>query len=258
MPIPRALRILGLFSLDRPVLSVPWLMSRLGASRASVYRDVQALVEAGLLEKVDARGYALGARIVELDRQIRLADPLLQAAGELPRELATQARGTVLLCRLHARTVLCILEVGATEGLTVSYQRGRAMPLYRGATSKILLAHVPVEHLQHLVDADQDALAGAGLPGTLSGLQRALAPLRTQGHAVTRSEVDPGAVGFAVPLLDGARLIGSLSVVLPARVDTPATEKRTLALLKSCARRIEARVEAARHEGRPARRRPSR
>lgn len=255
MAIPRTLRILSLFSLARPVLSVPWLMAQLEASRASVYRDVQALVEAGLLERVDGRGYALGARIVELDRQIRLADPLLHAAGDLPQQLAAQSRGTVLLCRLHARTVLCILEVGGADALTVSYQRGRAMPLYRGATSKILLAHVSLARLQQLLDADREMLAQAGLPRTLGGLQQVLAPLRAQGHAVTRAEVDRDAVGLAVPLLDGGHLLGSLSVVLPARVSTPAMEKRALALLKSSARRIEARVEAARQESRPARRR---
>ena len=86
MAVPRALRILGLFSLDRPVLSIPMLMASLRASRATVYRDVRALVEVGLLERVDARGYALGTRIVELDRQIRLADPLVQATGDLTED----------------------------------------------------------------------------------------------------------------------------------------------------------------------------
>lgn len=257
MSIPRVLRILASFSLDRPVLSVPWLVTELGASRASIYRDVQSLVEAGLLERVEGRGYALGARIVELDRQIRLADPLLAAAGELPQQLAAQTRGTVLLCRLHARTVLCILEVAGADALAVSYERGRAMPLYRGATSKILLAHVPVGRLQQLIDADEAALAQAGLPRTLPGLQQVLAPLRAQGHAVTRAEVDREAVGLAVPLLDGGHLLGSLSVVLRARASSPTTEKRVLALLKSCARRIEARVEAARQDHRLPRRKPA-
>lgn len=250
----RVLRILGLFSLERPVLSVPWLVEQLQASRASVYRDVLALVEAGLLERVDARGYALGARIVELDRQIRLADPLLQAAGDLPQQLAAQSGGTVLLCRLHEDTVLCILKADGPDALDVSYERGRAMPLYRGATSKILLAHVPPARLRRLVEDDRDALARAGLPKTLPALQQALEPLRTQGHALTRAEVDRDAVGLAVPLLDGARLLGSLSVVLPAHASTPTVEKRALSLLKSCALRIQARTESARQRSRTTKR----
>lgn len=250
MTVSRALQILGLFTVERPVLSVDWLVERLQVSRASVYRDIQELVQAGLLEKVDTRGYALGARIVELDRQIRLGDPLLHAAGPLPQQLARESGGTVLLCRLHARTVLCILEVtGPTPGLTVSYERGRAMPLYRGATSKILLAHLPVARLRQLLEVDAEALAAAGLPQSLPELQQALTPLRAQGHVITRGEVDANAVGVAVPLLDNTRLLGSLSVVLPATRFTPTTERKTLSGLKSCARRIEARLENDRRRG---------
>jgi DNA-binding IclR family transcriptional regulator len=254
MAVPRALRILGLFSLDRPVLSIPMLMASLRASRATVYRDLRALVEVGLLERVDARGYALGTRIVELDRQIRLADPLVQATGDLAQELAAQSRGTVLLCRLTDRTVLCILEVVGADGPPVSYQRGRAMPLYRGATSKILLAHVSIERLGELVASDREALLEAGLPATVGELHAALAPLRVQGYAVTRGEGDRGVVGMAVPLQDGPRILGSLSVVLSGRTCTPAVERRTLSSLARCARRIEVRMETARQAVRPRRR----
>ncbi|MDO9437633.1 IclR family transcriptional regulator [Hydrogenophaga sp.] len=244
MAVSRALQILGLFTVEQPVLSVEWLVEHLRASRASVYRDIQALVHAGLLEKMDMRGYALGARIVELDRQIRLGDPLLHAAGALPQQLSRESGGTVLLCRLHARTVLCILEVtGSAPGLSVSYERGRAMPLYRGATSRILLAHLPPARLRQLLDVDAEAMRSARLPLSLSELQDALAPLRAQGHVITHGEVDTNAVGVAVPLLDNNRLLGSLSVVLPAPGFTPLTEQRALSLLKSCARRIEARLE---------------
>lgn len=255
MTVSRTLQVLGMFTVEQPVLSVEWLVERLQVSRASVYRDVQELVQAGLLEKVDARGYALGARIVELDRQIRLGDPLLHAAGPLPQQLARESGGTVLLCRLHARTVLCILEVsGSAPGLTVSYERGRAMPLYRGATSKILLAHLPVARLRQLLEVDADALAEAGLPQTLAELQQALAPLHAQGHVITRGEVDANAIGLAAPLMDGTRLLGSLSVVLPAARFTAALERRVLSLLKSCARRIEARLENDRRKGQALRR----
>lgn len=250
MTVSRTLQVLGMFTVERPVLSVEWLVEHLRVSRASVYRDVQELVQVGLLEKVDTRGYALGARIVEMDRQIRLGDPLLHAAGPLPQQLARESNGTVLLCRLHARTVLCILEVtGSSPGLAVSYERGRAMPLYRGATSKILLAHLPSSRLRQLLEVDAEAIAEASLPTSLPELQQELAPMRAHGHVITRGEVDANAVGLAVPLMDSARLLGSLSVVLPAARFTATIERSVLSLLKSCARRIEARLENDRRRG---------
>ena len=92
----RLLRILAMFDLSRPVITPEWLVEQLGVSRASIYRDPGQIVGAGMLERVPDRGYVLGPRVVELDRQIRLADPLLQAAEELLGRLAEETGGTVL------------------------------------------------------------------------------------------------------------------------------------------------------------------
>jgi DNA-binding IclR family transcriptional regulator len=246
----RILRILECFSVERPVIAPEWLMQQLGASRASIYRDLRQLSQSGLLERLDDRGYALGPRIVQMDRQIRLGDPLLKAAGELPEALATESQGRVLLCRLHINTVLCILQTAHPEGaLKVSYERGRAMPLYRGATSRIILAHLNVQRLRELTKNDGQAIQAAGLPHTPQELHEHLQPIRKQGHVISKGEVDPDAIGIAVPLLFGKRLLGSLSVVLPVPLGNPPTEAKALALLKSTARRIEARMESM---GRPA------
>ncbi|MBL0419653.1 HTH domain-containing protein [Ramlibacter sp. AW1] len=244
----RMLRILEAFSLEQPIVTPAALMAHLGASRATIYRDLQQLAAAGLIERVDTRGYALGPRIVELDRQIRLADPLLQAAGELPAVLARDTNGIVLLCRLHDNKVMCILEVTEPDApIQSSYQRGRAMPLYRGATSKAILAQLSRVQLGELVANDSRALDDAGLPHSADDLYEALAPLREQGHVVTREEVDSAVMGLAVPLLSGRRLLGSLSVVIPSPASL-ATEARALTLLKSASRRIEARIETAAQE----------
>lgn len=244
--LTRVLRILEQFSLERPVLSADLLMQTLNASRASVYRDLKQLTAAGLLERVGKRGYALGPRVVELDRLTRLTDPLLHAAGELPYQLAPLTDGTVLLCKLHINNmVMCILEARSSgHGPTVSYERGRAMPLYRGATSKIVLAHLPLDRLAHLTQTEAPALAAAKLPCSAQDLYSALAPLREQGYAVAREEVDRNVTGVAVALHEGNRLLGSLSVVLPTNKPTTATLTRTLSELRRCARRIEARMAA--------------
>jgi len=242
--IHRLLRILAQFDLDHAVLTPELLMDSLGASRASIYRDLRQLVASGLVERIGERGYALGPRIVELDRQIRLADPLLQAAAELPTKLAKDSGGTVLLCRLHADTVLCIHEARAREGgIATSYERGRAMPLYRGATSKIILAHLPPARIRELLMRDRAAIRAAGLPTTEVALTAHLAALREQGHVTTQGEVDKEAAGIAVALLDGTRLLGSLSVVLSAAQLTRSTAVRCLSQVQSAARRIEARLQ---------------
>ena len=245
----RLLEILGSFTLERPVISPDWFMEHLGVSRATIFRDLRHLADAGMVERLDDRGYALGPRVVQMDRQIRLGDPLLKAAADLPEKLANDSGGGVLVCRLHQDTVLCVFQVSPPSGhFAVSYERGRAMPLYRGATSKVILAHLGAKRLASLAESHQEELMAAGLPLTGAELHAFLEPVRKNGHLVAQGEVDPQVEGMAVPLMSGKRLIGSLSVVLPAKGCSSLREAKTLQLLKSSARRIEARLESAAHE----------
>ncbi|MDB5930293.1 MAG: Helix-turn-helix, type 11 domain protein [Polaromonas sp.] len=247
----RMLRILGLFDLSRPVITPEWLMKELGASRASIYRDLGQLCRVGMLERVADRGYVLGPMVVELDRQIRLADPLLDAADELLGQLAAQTGGAVLLCRFHGSKVMCIEQVnGRNPALSISYERGRAMPLYRGATSKIILACLPQRQLKTLWAAERPALAAAGLPGDYAQLASMLEGIRAAGYCITAGEVDPEAAGFAVPLRDGEHLLGSLSIVMPAAALTAALRTATLGRLQSTAGRIEGRLQDQRMKAR--------
>ena len=242
----RLLEILGSFTLERSVISPEWFMEHLGVSRATIFRDLSKLADAGMVERLDDRGYALGPRIVQMDRQIRLGAPLLKAAADLPEKLAQDSGGGVLVCRLHQDTVLCVLQVSPPSGhFAVSYERGRAMPLYRGATSKVILAHLGARRLASLVEHHQEELTEAGLPLTGVELHAFWEPVRKNGHLVARGEVDPQVEGMAVALMSGKRLIGSLSVVLPAKGCSSLREAKTLQLLKRTARRIEARLESA-------------
>lgn len=253
----RILRILGAFSLERPVITPEWLMQELGVSRASIYRDLGQLASAGLLERVADRGYVLGPMVVELDRQIRLADPLLEAAEELLGPLADETGGTILLCRFHGHKVMCLHQAKPVRaqnagqgGLTVSYERGRAMPLYRGATSKIILACLPQPQLKQLWAAERQTLVAAGLPDDFAQLGKVLRGIRDTGYCVTEGEVDPEAVGFAMPLRDGEHLLGSLSIVMKAALLSPALRKSTLTRLQSTAGRIEGRLQDQRQKAR--------
>jgi len=243
----RLLRILEAFAAHHDSLTPEQLMVLLGASRASIYRDLQQLAQVGLVERTDGRTYILGPRIVELDRRIRLADPLLHASQDLLPELARQTGGTILLCRWHLDRVLCIQQAMPPDAASaLSYERGRAMPLYRGATSRAILVNLPARRLQELLRRDRAALVAAGLPGEIDALVESLAREREAGYVVSRGEVDPGVVGMAVPVRQSDRLLGSLSVVLAKASLSPPIENTALAELQRCARRIEGRLEAQR------------
>ena len=225
----RILEIVGLFTPARPAWSAPDAASALKISRASAYRYFAQLEEAGFIEPVAGHRYALGPRIVELDRQIRLADPLVQASVDEMQKLARETGGIALLCRLHKDRVLCIhQERGTRAPRFVSYERGRAMPLHRGATSKVILAFLPEKERAQLA-ARIDA--------------KGLDEIRRERLCIAYAEVDPDACGIAVPLEERSRVVGSLSVVLPANVAKGRVLKSTTKLVREAGQRIESELE---------------
>ncbi len=214
----RMLSVVDLFSEDAPVWTVDGIAADLGYTRATAYRYVGELHDSGLLTRVGRGAYALGPRIIELDRQIRRCDPLLTVAeGVMPALLRPNRGQVALLCNLFRDKVLCIYQAGHDRELGLSYERGRPMPLFRGATSKAILAWLPERRLTRLFLEHQAEIVRAGLGRDRTQFLMSLKSIRRAGYAITHADVDPGVVGVGVPLFADERVIGSLSVVFPEK-----------------------------------------
>lgn len=239
----KVLQVLGLFTQERKQLRATDVAELLAASPATAYRYLADLEEAGMIERAGAGEYVLGPTIVELDRQIRTNDPLIAAAADIMKNLSDRTGGTALLSRWHGRKVICVHQtLGRFSPQAVSYERGRAMPLYRGATSKIILAHLEPERLRDVVRHDAAALRKAGLPASFEPLITALAAIRAEHVCHTAGEVDPDVMGWAAAIRQGKALLGSLSVVMAK--STPAAERKAVPdQVLRAALRIEGRLE---------------
>lgn len=239
----KVLQVLKLFTDERKQLRAADAASILGISSATIYRYLGDLEEAGLIEKTSASQYVLGPAVVELDRQIRIHDPLIAAADQVMKTLSQRTGGTTLLCRLHVRKVICVHQVrGALCPAELSYERGRAMPLYRGATSKIILAHLSPGALRDLTGNDATALRKAGLPQSPEALGQMMAQVRAEKVCVTAGEVDPDAMGWAVAIHQGQHLLGSLSVVMSRGAEIQKHQRIADQVLRA-GLRIEGRLQ---------------
>ncbi len=239
----KVLGVLALFSTDRPVWSPERAAKRLNVSLATGYRYFNSLVAAGLLERLRRNQYVLGPAIVELDRQIRAGDPVLRQARPVMTRLLRRLRGpaAVLLCRYYRQNVMCIhQETNTAEEAVSSYERGARRPMFRGATSKVILAHLPPRTIANLWRDHRREIVAAGLGDSLEAFNATLRHLRREPANVSAGEVDPGRVGIAAPIFDASgRVNGSLSIVLLR----PQTSERALARLRinvaGAAREIE-------------------
>ena len=239
------LQVLSLFSGNRRWLRAGDIAELLQVSLPTAYRYVSDLVTAGLVENLSPGIYVLGPAIVELDREIRIHDPLIAAATEIQQALSEATGGTTLLARLHGLKVVCVHHVRGRHGPTmVSYERGRAMPLYRGATSIAILANLDRETIRNLARSDAPALRRAGLPSKPQDLLAHLESLKARDVVHTEGEVDVDARGWATAIHRGKHLLGSMSVVL-SRSAPEVSPQRVADQLRRAVLRIQGRLDAA-------------
>jgi DNA-binding IclR family transcriptional regulator len=245
----RLLAVLALFTVEQPQWTVEAAASRLGVSATTTYRYFKRLTKAGLISPVSGAGYMLGPAIIQMYRQIQITDPMLKAARAIVVDLLQHAPegSTALLCRLFHDRVMCVMQVmGRGPQPRVSYDPGRPMPLYRGATSKIILAHLPTRALKSLFAHDAREIAAAGLGASWEEFRRRLIAIRRAGLCVARGEIDPGRVGLAAPIFDADRaVLGSLSLALVAARADEATLARLGPLTTAGAREIERSMSGA-------------
>jgi DNA-binding IclR family transcriptional regulator len=197
--ITRVLGILDLFTPDTPVWTVDMLVERLGLGRATIYRYVRALCDAGFLVPVAGAGYVLGPRFIEFDRSIRLADPLLQIVPPVMAELRDIVNGGQLLCAFYGLRVLSVLQDKTDPAITMSMERGRPFPLFQGSPSRVILAHLPTYQLRNLALNHQAAIAAAGLGENWVEFRDGLRAIRKTGYLVA-SDIDKALVGISAPI----------------------------------------------------------
>jgi DNA-binding IclR family transcriptional regulator len=220
----------------------------LGVVVSSAYRIIAELTQAGLVDAIKPGRYVLGPAITELDRQIQLTDPLLQASRPIMAELITFAPegSAVILSRAFRDKVLWAhVEVGAGHQRPFSYDRGRPLSLIRGAGPTIILAFAPLRTLKRLYAAHAEEIREVGLGGAWDEFLARLRTMRKAGYAVARAAYDPGRYAIAAPVLDEERRpLGSLCYILEEAKADDRTVKRLAAILVAAAHEVATEMRA--------------
>ncbi|MGW2169518.1 IclR family transcriptional regulator [Streptomyces sp. NPDC001705] len=211
--LAKMLHILELFSEARPVWSTVEILEALETSRSTGYRYIKTLHEAGLLAAVRNGHYSLGPRIIEMDLQIRMTDPLLLASEGVLEDLVDRIGHSALLCTAFRDAVLCVGEARAPSSPENRFSRGQRRPLFQGAVSKVILAHLPHHRLKAIYARQSGEIEKAGLGDDWSTFRAALGEMKRAGYSLTVGEFNPGVYSVAAPILtDQKTSLGSVGV----------------------------------------------
>ena len=212
------LSVLDLFTIDEPRWTVDGIATSLGFTQSTAYRYVSELCGSGLIAPMGSGAYALGPRIIELDRQIRQTDPLVGLASRVaPTLLEAVLKGVVTLASVRGDAVLSVFQAKKPADLELSFDRGRSMGLFRGAAAKAILVQLPRARLTKLFLHRQPEIAEAGLGPSWVEFWGNMQAMRRRRVVVSRGEAEPTSWGVAAPVVDAERSVfSSITLVMPA------------------------------------------
>lgn len=231
--LSRFVAVLRLFDTAAPGNAESWtvtgMAAALGQPASTLYRTVRELTRAGFLEQAGEAHYRLGPAFIEFERLLRLNDPLVRFGQPVMADMLRQAAipCVALMARLYNGEVMCVAdEIAPDANFRSSYERGRPMQMDRGATSKVILAHVRPAELTRLI----------GPRSETADLRKELQSIRRAGYLATASEIDRGLAGIAAPVVvPEAGITASLTLVCDERLLDEAARRRLVLLVVSAA-----------------------
>ena len=243
----RLLAVLNLFTVEKPEWTVEEAAKQMGVPVSTVYRYFRELSRAGFLDPFSGGKYILGPAVIENDRTIRLTDPLIKVGRPALERLIARSGsvGVALLCRIYRNCVMCVhQEPAALPENTISYERGRPMPMFRGASSKVIFANLSSRTAHWFFEKYPAEIAAAGLGSDWETIKVNLRRIRKAGLHITRGEVDEARIGIAAPVFGRDRVvIGSVAMAISEGEATPQFIANISALVQATAREIDAGLQ---------------
>ena len=239
----RMLSVLELYTEDNVAWDPEKAAKVLGGSRSTVYRYFKILTDSGLLVAQGRGSYTLGPAILEMDRLIRRYDPLIQVSNAIMRDIVSRTGALVMIARLYRDRVICIHQEFTPPVFEVAYERGRPMPLFRGATSKVILAHLPTRRMHRLFTSNLADFRRTSLGSTWDKFRASMRAIRKAGVSITHDEVDKGFTGIAAPIFGrGGEIEASLSLVFRSSAIRKEDSGSLTELVKRSTRMITAAI----------------
>ena len=149
---------------------------------------------------------------------------------------------------LFSDSVMCVREERNAAAPPMLFSRGQKRPLFSGAASKVILAHLPPHQLRSLYAKHRRTIALSGLGADWDIFRTTLRQIREHGYCVTVGEFSSGIVGIAAPVFNRAgKVLGSLGLAM-AKSAVQRSQYATLArAVTKAAQDVTQRVSSAEH-----------
>ena len=219
--LDRGLQVLDLFTRDIPSLSAKEIADRLGVGATTLYPFLHTLVLHGYLEVDANKRYRLGLKLLERVGELNQVYDVRSVARRELVKLSRLVAANARLAVLYGNEVLYLEqeEGGPAANIILREVVGLRVPSYCTALGKVLLAYLPSEHLDPIIDSLVFVPLTDNTIACPERLREELQAVRQRGYSTEIEELQLGASCVGAPIRGSTgRVIAAISTsVLASR-----------------------------------------
>ncbi|WP_255197570.1 IclR family transcriptional regulator [Halorarius litoreus] len=191
------------------------LVDHMDMPKSTLHDHLRTLESMGVVVKSD-NIYRVGSRFLELGARARKQQPIYEAGRPEVEDLAKETgEHASLSIEERGRAVLLHVAKG-TNAVNLDAYAGRPTPLHANAAGKVMLAHLPEERIDEIIEDHGLAAYTTYTITDPAVLKEELETIREQRYATDTNELVEGVKGVAAPILDRGAVVGAIAVGGPA------------------------------------------
>jgi DNA-binding IclR family transcriptional regulator len=245
--VDKALTLLSVVASRRSGISMAGLVEHLLVPRSTVYRILNSMLAHRFLIREEGGLFTLGPRIHELAGTTRPNKDwtwLTRLAAPIVQQLSSELGEAAKLGVRDGDAVVTVFAVSADVEHALAVRIGHRTPLHIGGTGKAVLAFLPAEEIEEVLNGHLMAFTRASITNP-KALRGTLNSIRERGYAEDFGEMTQSIRSFAAPVLDGSGgVIGAVSVPFLGEVEPERAAAIRDAVIEA-AGRISAAIRGA-------------
>jgi len=247
--ISKVLRILEALQGSSAGLGLKAICDRTGIHKSTAHRFLKHLEHERYLIRTEAGAYLIGPRLSQLSARGNQEATLQAVARPILWELWKSTQETVNLAVLDQRTALYVDVIESPHEFRLSSRVGTRRSVHVTALGKALVAFLPRETQETILDSIAFQAATPRTIGNLVQFRQELEKVRREGYAVDDEEAVQGARCVSAPILNSAgEPIAAVSVSGPVTRVSPNLVNALAGAVTSAAGAISAAMGFSQHD----------
>ncbi|WP_408008469.1 IclR family transcriptional regulator [Pseudalkalibacillus sp. A8] len=215
--LEKSLEVLKCFTEEKSSWGVRELANEINMNHSVVFRILKTFEEYGfLVQNTRTNKYELGLKFFEYSLIVSNKFKISDVFYPYMKELAESTGESVFLTWLDGNEGVCLLIAESDQTVKYTVSVGSRNPLYAGASHKVILAYLPREKQEQIIDKGIIKFTDNTITNS-ELIFEDLKKIKQQGWSYSIGEYTKDVAGIAVPIFNRHNtIVGSLTVATPS------------------------------------------